>query len=308
MVGDGHTIYYRTHGQGRPALILHGGPGGGMDEHSLASYDLSKWMVVQFDQRGCGKSRPFGSIQHNTTWDLVKDIEGLRQHLGIEKWFVSGGSWGTTLALAYAETHPSRVTGLLLRGSWLGDSDSMKWLYEKGGASEVFPDAWRGFLSVLPARLHAAPWRDIIKYYHTKLNGPDAQRYADAWWKWEADVSQLIPVKDDTSTKGALALARLENHYFLNNCWLKEGQLLKGASKLKKIPITMVHGRYDMVCPISGAMALREALPHANLVIIPDAGHSSREPGIRRALLYTTEWLLHRNTHCKSRTRKRHRD
>lgn len=308
MVGDGHTIHYRTHGRGRPALILHGGPGGGMDTHSVKAYDLTKWMVVQFDQRGCGMSSPFGSIEHNTTWKLVEDIEILRFHLGIEKWFVSGGSWGTTLALAYAETHPNRVTGLMLRGTWLGDSDSMKWLYEKGGVSEVFPDVWQGFISVLPARLHTAPWRDILAYYHAKLNGPDAQRYADAWWKCEADISQLLPVKDDTSTKGALALARLENHYFVNDCWLKEGQLLKGASKLKKIPITMVHGRYDMVCPISGAMALREALPHATLVIVPDAGHSSLEPGIRRALRQTTEQMLRKHSKHRNTRKRRHRD
>jgi proline iminopeptidase len=277
-----------------------------MDHHSVKAYDLKKWRVIQFDQRGCGHSTPFGTIDHNTTWDLVADMEKLREHLHIDKWFISGGSWGTTLALAYAETHPERVTGLLLRGTCFCDEESMKWLYEEGGASEVFPDSWeRRFLSVLPPRLHHKGWKEICAYYHKMLNGPSPQRYANAWWGWEGDISQLIPVPDDTTPKDAVALARLENHYFVNGCWLKEGQLLKNAHKLRSIPITMVHGRYDMVCPITAAYALKDALPHSRLVVVPNAGHSSYEPGIRRELRRATEKMF---TNRRSTRKQRHKE
>lgn len=278
-VSGGHELYYEIHGKGRPAIFLHGGPGGGMDKLILKTYDLTKWCVVLYDQRGCGKSRPFGSLDNNTTWDLVEDIETLRTHLGVPSWFVSGGSWGTTLAFAYAETHPERVTGLLLRGVCFCDDASFRWLYQAGGASEIYPDSWKGFLAVLPPRLHTANWKTIMRYYQKKLKGNDAQRYAAAWWGWEQSVSYFRPRKDDTSPKEAIALALLENHYFVNGCWLKPNQIYNNLSKLKDIPITVVHGRYDLVCPISASFLMKEALPHTVLQITPDGGHGLREPG-----------------------------
>lgn len=301
-VSDGHTIYYETYGNklGRPAIVLHGGPGGGSNPKMTKIYDLTKWFVVLFDQRGCGKSTPFLKLEHNTTWDLVEDIEALRKHLHIKKWFVSGGSWGTTLALIYAETYPSSVTGLLLRGVCLGNNQTNQWLYEKGGASEIYPEGWKIFTSVLPKQLHDKKWTEIAKYYHTKLKGPDAQRYADAWWGWESSVSHLIPEKDTTSPKDSLAIAIIENHYFVNNYWLKEGQIIKNIHRIKHIPITIVHGRYDVVCPITQAFEIKEALPHTKLNVVIKAGHAGAHPGIMRALRQATNAIVK-----KSGTRKK---
>jgi proline iminopeptidase len=261
-------------------------------------YDLKKWYVVLFDQRGCGKSRPFLDLHHNTTWDLVEDIEALREHLEITKWFVSGGSWGTVLALVYAETHPKRVTGLLLRGVCLGDNKANQWLYEKGGVSEIYPEGWAMFTAVLPKRLRDKNWREIARFYHKKLHSTDAQRYADAWWGWESSVSQLIPQKDTTPPDQALALAIIENHYFVNNCWLKEGHILQHIQRLKHIPITIVHGRYDVVCPITHAFEIKRALPHTKLRIVTEAGHASSHPGIKKELRRAT------NEKNRNRTRK----
>jgi len=307
-VSGGHSIYYETHGTGKPVVILHGGPGGGIQHTTLSLYDLTKWRVVLFDQRGCGKSTPFGSIEHNTTWDLVEDIEALRCHLGVDSWCVSGGSWGTTLALAYAETYPSRVTGLLLRGLCFCDDDSFRWLYEKGGASEIFPDRWDSFVSVLPERLRHAGWKDIARFYHKKLNGPSPQKYVKAWWGWEFAVSRLIPDKhDSTSTNEALALARLENHYFVHDCWFTKDQLLRGLGALRHIPITIVHGRYDLVCPISASFEVKKTLPHTKLIVIPDAGHASIEPGTKRMLKRVIRNMIKHTTRSKPRNTLRKR-
>ena len=293
-VSGGHEIYYETHGNkhGRPAIALHGGPGGGSSYAMTKIYDLKKWFVVLVDQRGCGKSRPFLKLEHNTTWDLVEDIEALRNHLGITKWFVSGGSWGTTLALVYAEAHPSYVTGLLLRGVCLGNEQTQRWLYEKGGVSEIYPEGWKWFTSVLPTRLHNKGLREIIRYYHTKLHGSDAQRYADAWWGWESSVSCLIPRKDTTSPKRALALAIIENHYFMHDCWLKEGHIMRNIHRLRHIPITIVHGRYDVVCPITQAFDIKRALPHTKLHVVTEAGHASFHPGIKQGLRMATNLIV----------------
>lgn len=281
-VSGGHQIYYEVHGKGRPAVYLHGGPGGGLDRTVIKTFDLTKWCVLLFDQRGCGKSTPFGSLTQNTTWDLVEDIEALRCELGFESWFVSGGSWGTTLALAYAQTHPSRVTGLLLRGVCFCDEVGLRWMFEAGGASEIYPDGWNAFLSVVPKRLHGADWKTIVRFYQKKLQGAEAQRYANVWSQWENCISYLLPHKDDFSPKQTLAVSLLENHYFANGCWLKKDQLKKGLSKLRGIPITIVHGRYDLVCPISAAFAMKEALPQTRLLVTPDAGHAMKEPGTFR--------------------------
>ena len=303
-VTNGHTIYYEVHGKGRPALALHGGPGGGMQHSMLAPFDLTKWRVVLFDQRGCGKSTPFGSLAHNTTWDLVDDIEALRVHLGVETWFVSGGSWGSTLALAYAEKHPSKASGLLLRGLCLCDEASFRWLYEQGGASEVFPDAWSGFIDVLPMNLRMKGWRSIAKYYQRKLKGKEAQRYANAWWNWESAISFLRPRNDDTTAKERISLSTIENHYFVNDCWLKKNELLHGLDALRHIPITIVQGRYDMVCPMSGAYAVKKALSHVRLLIVPDAGHASIEPGTKKALSETLRSYSRRSYSRRSYSRR----
>ena len=291
-VSGGHIIYYQTYGKGRPAVVLHGGPGGGMQKSALTSYDLNKWFVVMFDQRGCGKSvysESVGPLENNTTWDLVEDIEALRKLFKFEKWFVSGGSWGTTLALAYAEKYPSRVTGLLLRGVCLCDESSFKWQYEEGGASRVFPETWKNFIAVLPPTLKKAGWFQIAKYFQKKLQSREKRKYAKAWWEWELSTSYMKQRPDDSTPKEELDISRLENHYFVNKCWLKEGQLLKNIQKLKHIPITIVHGRYDMVCPINQAYAIKRALPHTKLIIIPNEGHSSTQPGIKRALRRATK-------------------
>jgi len=303
-VSGGHQIYYEMHGQGRPTVILHGGPGGGMATSILSTFDLKQWCVVLFDQRGCGKSKPFGSLVHNTTWDLVEDIEALRCYFGFNRWFVTGGSWGTTLALVYAEKYPSRVTGLLLRGVCFCDDASFRWLYQHGGASEVYPDAWKGFLSVLPKRLHSAGWKAIMRYYQKKLQGPDALLYARAWSTWESDVSYLMPQHDKTPPKELLSTALLENHYFMNNCWLTRDQILRGLYKLRHIPFTIIHGRYDMVCPISAAYAIKDALPHVTLHVTPNAGHSFSEPGTKRRSKEMTRIMRRawpRRTHKKTR-------
>jgi proline iminopeptidase len=301
-VSDGHSIYYETYGTrtGKPAVVLHGGPGGGSHPDMAKIYDLKKWYVVLFDQRGCGKSKPFLKLEHNTTWDLVADIEALREYLDIPRWFVSGGSWGTTLALVYAITNPTKVTGLLLRGVCLGNQATQRWLYEKGGASEIYPEGWKLFTSVLPLRLHDKGWKEIALYYQKKLKSADAQRYADAWWGWESSVSRLIPQKDTTPPKTCLALAIIENHYFVHDCWLKEGYILQNIKKLRHIPITIVHGRYDVVCPITQAFDIKRALPHTKLHVVLKAGHAAAHPGIRKELRRATNQVIK-----KSGTRKK---
>jgi proline iminopeptidase len=284
QVSGGHSIYYELHGtiNGRPAVVLHGGPGGGIQAHMHKIYDLKKWCVLLFDQRGCGKSTPFGSTYKNTTWDLINDIESLRSMCGFDKWFVSGGSWGTTLGLAYAQTYPTKVTGMLLRGLCLSDSESFNWLYEKGGASQVYPDAWKIFTDVMPVGLCDKGWRKIMKFYHKKLNNPSetvVKRYANAWWGWESAISRLYPKDNAMTEKETIAIARLENHYFVHDAWLKDKELLRGLKKMGGIPITIVHGRYDMVCPIVQAFMVKAILPGVKLVVVPDAGHSGTDPG-----------------------------
>ena len=294
-VTGGHTIYYEVYGPQKPStvplLLIHGGPGGGIQRANIHLYN--KFQVITFDQRGCGKSTPFGSLKNNTTWDLVEDIEALRKHLGIDKWFVSGGSWGTTLGLVYAETHPERVRGLLLRSVCLIDSMSNKWLYQRGGASEIYPEEWASFVGVLPPRLREAGWRDIMRYYQKNLQGRDAMKFARAWWGWEHAVSFLHPRKDDTPDSEILSLALIENHYFAHNCWIDEGQIIRDAHRLKGIPIVTVHGRYDMVCPNKGSFDLRAAAPQTKNLLV-HGGHAGSEPGTLAgqkkaiAMLYST--------------------
>jgi len=275
-VTGGHTIYFEVYGPSTkpPLLLIHGGPGGGIQRGSIGLY--KKFHVITFDQRGCGKSTPFGSLKNNTTWDLIEDMEALRKHLGVEKWFISGGSWGTTLGLLYAETHPERVKGMLLRSVCLIEDMSNQWLYERGGASEIYPEAWSSFVGVLPLRLQGAGWREILRYYQKKLHGSEAMKFARAWWGWEHAISFLHPRKDDTPDSEVLSLTLIENHYYVHNCWMDEGQILRDAHRLKGIPIVAVHGRYDMMCTNNESLSLKAVAPQTK-ILLTEGGHAGPE-------------------------------
>jgi proline iminopeptidase len=297
-VGDGQRIYWETSGnpEGKPVVFLHGGPGGGTNPYQRRVFDPAKYRIVLFDQRGCGKSTPHASapeadLATNTTWHLVADIEKLREHLGIDSWQVFGGSWGSSLALAYAETHTDRVSELVLRGIFTLRQVELDWFYE-GGASAVFPDLWEGFLEPVPVDERGK----LIRAYSKLLNDPDPAVHepaAVAWSRWESSTITLLPNADNvarfTEPSYAVAFARIENHYFMNGGWWEEGQLLRDAGKLATIPTVIVQGRYDMCTPPMTAWALAEAMPHAELKMIPDAGHAFDEPGILDALIEATD-------------------
>jgi len=283
----GHTMYYETHGtqSGKPVVILHGGPGGGMVHALLKHFNHKKWHIVMFDQRGCGKSTPYGleSLKHNTTNDLVSDIERLRNHLKIPQWFVFGGSWGTTLGIVYAETHPEKVTGLLLRSVCLIKPCEQTWLYG-GGAGQIYPKEWQKFISIIEPP-HTA--KHITAEYRKLLTDPNKQvrqHAAKLWSDWEEAVSFLTPRPPSKAMEKIEAVSILENHYFYHNAWLTPNQLIKNAYRLANIPITIVHGRYDVVCPINASYEFKQAAPHAKFITVPDAGHASSEPGTKKAL------------------------
>jgi len=293
-VSDVHTIYWEESGNpnGKPAVFLHGGPGGGSDPKVRRFFHPEKYRIVVFDQRGCGKSTPYASLEANTTWDLVSDAEKVREHLEIDTWQVFGGSWGSTLALAYAGKHPDRVTELVLRGIFLLRKKEIDWFYQEG-ASILFPDAWEPYLAHIPE----AERGDLVTAYHKRLTSEDpAVRLAAAkiWSGWEGATSKLLP---DASFSGhyeedefALAFARIEAHYFHNKGFFEtDGQLLRDAGKIRNIPGVIVQGRYDVVCPIFSAWALHRAWPEADLIISPDAGHSAWEPPNSRALVAATD-------------------
>jgi proline iminopeptidase len=285
-----HTLWYEESGnpEGVPVVFLHGGPGGGTGPNMRRFFDPAHYRIVLFDQRGCGRSTPRAELAANTTWDLVDDIERLRVHLGIERWFVFGGSWGSTLALAYAERHPERVHGLVLRGIFLLRRFELEWFYQSG-ASLVFPDLWEDFLAPIPEVERG----DLISAYHRRLTGEDpAARLAAAraWARWEARTSFLRGNADYVASfdddAHALEFARIESHYFVNGGFLEtEDQLLRDAHRLAGIPGVIVHGRYDLVCPLRSAWDLKRAWPAADLRIVPDAGHSAFEPGNTAALV-----------------------
>ena len=280
-VGQGHTMYYETHGnpRGRPVVVLHGGPGGGLQRFILQLFDLKQWFVILYDQRGCGKSTPRLELKDNTTWHLVDDMETLREHLKIETWVIYGGSWGTTLALAYASKHLDRASAFILRGICLFTDEENRWLFEKGYASETNPQAWANV--VRPLRKGT---RKLIMPYHRLLASAKTRKTASrAWTKYEADMSFLNPQPFKANPKSDEESAVLETHYFVHNAWLTPSLLLKAAKKIK-VPVVLVHGRYDMVCPVSSATYLKEAIPHAKLYLIPNAGHATREKGIFRKL------------------------
>ncbi|HET9658713.1 MAG TPA: prolyl aminopeptidase [Thermomicrobiales bacterium] len=287
--GDGHTIYIEQSGNpaGKPVVFLHGGPGGGTNPRQRQLFDPEAYHIILFDQRGCGRSTPHASVENNTTWHLVADTERIREALGIEKWQVFGGSWGSTLALAYAETHPDRVTELVLRGIFMLQPYELAWFYQEG-ASYIFPDVWEGYLAPIPAEER----RDLMTAYHRRLFGDDEAAQleaARAWSLWEWSTSALIPEVEGGTDDKCLAFARIENHYFVNKGFFDtEDQLLANANRLSDIPTVIIHGRYDVICPVRNAWELHKAMPHAELRIIPDAGHSMAEPGITDALIEAT--------------------
>jgi len=288
-------MYWKERGNpdGQVAVILHGGPGGALEEAVPSrSFDLTKWRVIQYDQRGCGRSTPTGleGLKANTTWHLVADIECLREHLGIEKWLVFGGSWGSTLALAYAEKHPERVSGLVIRGIYLGYPSENDWLYKEGGASQMNPAGWDQFASVAKG----SKAKNLTRAYHRLLHSPKRvtrKAAAKAWTRWEHSISFLQGRPDRSTEAEQENMAVLENHYFSHNCWLKKGQLLANAKKLAKIPTTIVQGRYDLVCPPASAYRLKASIPHATLVMTT-AGHAGSEPETNAALRKATDEML----------------
>ena len=289
-----HTIHFEECGnpRGKPLVFLHGGPGGGIEPFYHRYFDPKKWRIVLHDQRGCGRSTPFSELRENTTWNLVADIEKLREHLDIDRWVVFGGSWGSTLSLAYAETHPDRCKALVLRGIFLLRRSELLWFYQ-AGASEIFPDAWEQYLAPIPSRERG----DMMKAYYKRLTSPDRrvrQKAARAWSIWEGSTSKLFfdpaLVKKFGGGKFADAFARIEAHYFVNGGFMRpDDQLLRDVRKIRRIPGVIVQGRYDVVCPIRSAWDLHRAWPEAKLVIVPNAGHSMTEPGIRSALIEETE-------------------
>jgi len=293
-VSDLHTLFWEESGnpEGKPVVLLQGGPGGGTDPKQRRFFDPDRYRIVLFDQRGCGKSTPHACLEDNTTWTLVSDIEALRRHLGIERWQVFGGSWGSTLALAYAQAHPDRVSELVLRGIFLLRAQELRWFYQHG-TSELFPDAWEDYLAPIPEAERA----DLIAAYHARLTSDDPkvrQEAARAWSVWEARTSFLLPKEDHVQRSAgdafSLAFARIECHYFVNRGFLAhEDQLLDDVSKIRHIPAVIVQGRYDVVCPATSAWALHRRWPEADLKIIDDAGHSGYEPGILRALVAATD-------------------
>ncbi|WP_374212582.1 prolyl aminopeptidase [Rhodococcus tibetensis] len=297
-VGDGQQVYWELSGNpaGKPVVFLHGGPGGGTDPVYRQFFDPTVYRIVLFDQRGCGRSTPHvadgADLSVNTTDRLISDIELLRSHLGVERWQVFGGSWGSTLALAYAQKHPLRVTELILRGIFLLRRSEVDWYYN-GGAAHLFPELWEEFLAPVPEQERDG---DLVEAYHRLLHAADpevATRAAIAWSAWEGATSSLLPkperVAESSEPRFALAFARIENHYFHHRGFLAEGQLLRDAATLEGIPGVIVQGRYDVVCPATSAWALHRAWPGSQLDIVGDAGHSAMEPGIVDRLVSATD-------------------
>jgi len=292
-VGDGHSVYWERFGTkgAKPAVFLHGGPGGATGPNNRRLFDPARYDVMMFDQRGCGKSTPHASIEANTTWHLVADIERLREMMGVETWLVFGGSWGSTLALAYAETHPERVSELVLRGVYTLTKAELDWYYQFG-VSEMFPDKWERFQAPIPENER----HEMMAAYRRRLTGTNREeqlRCAVAWSSWEGETITLLPNPDYSDhfydPEFALAFARIENHFFVHAGWLEEGQLLRDAVKLRDIPGVIIHGRYDMPCPAKYAWQLHKAWPKADFHLIEGAGHAYLEPGILDQLIRATD-------------------
>lgn len=293
-VSDLHEIYFEECGNpaGKPALVLHGGPGGGISAFLRQGHDPARYRIILFDQRGCGQSTPHASLEANTTWDLIGDIEKLRAHLGLERWQVVGGSWGSTLALAYAITHPKQVTELVLRGIFMIRKAEIDWFYQSG-ASQLFPDAWEKFLAPIPKHERG----DLVKAYHKRLSGPDGPEKsacAQAWSRWEGTTISLLPnlarAEAFASDHFAAAFAAIECHYFSHGGFFgRDDWILSNARDLKDIPGVIIHGRYDVCTPLQNAWDLHKAWPGADLQIIADAGHTGTEPGIADAMVQATD-------------------
>lgn len=292
-VGDGHTIYWERVGTrgAKPAVFLHGGPGGGISPKHRRLFDPAFYDIILFDQRGCGRSTPHAELEANTTWHLVADIERLREMCGFDKWLVFGGSWGSTLALAYAERHPEHVSELVLRGVYTLTKAELAWYYQFG-VSEMFPDKWERFLAPIPEGERS----DLMMAYRRRLTADDKAvqlEAARAWSLWEGETITLLPEPETSDKFGeddfAIAFARIENHFFVHAGWLEEGQLIRDAGRLKGIPGVIVHGRYDMPCPLRYAWELAKAWPDAELHIIEGAGHAYSEPGILDQLIRATD-------------------
>lgn len=295
-VSDLHTLYFEEVGNpnGKPVVYLHGGPGAGISSKSRRFFDPAFYRIILLDQRGSGKSTPYGELTDNTTWDLVADIEEMRRHLGIDRWLVFGGSWGSTLALAYAVRHPQIVQGLVLRGIFLCRSSEIHWFYQEG-ASHIFPDAWQDYLKPIPPEERG----DLVGAYYRRLtrpNSPEEQLEAAlAWCVWEATTAALIPnpqkIAEAANPEHVLSFAPIECHYMQYRAFMPSDDYLIAeiTDKLQNIPCRIVQGRYDLVCPIQTAWELSRALPHAELQVVPDAGHSSFDPGMTTRLIQATE-------------------
>jgi len=293
-VSDVHELHYeicgKKEGYSQTAVFVHGGPGGGVSDYNRQYFNPDKYRLILFDQRGCGKSTPYSCLQDNTTWHLVEDMEKLRKHLGIKRWVVFGGSWGSTLAIAYAQKYPDTVKALILRGIFTLRRKELLWFYQDG-ASFMFPDFWDKYLEPIPVVERG----DLMSAYHRRLTGDNAEvrkKCAEAWTLWEMGTSRLF-VDPDLLARGvniADAFARIECHYFVNGGFFEyEGQLIEEATKISHIPTVIVQGRYDVVCPAVSAWDLHKKMPKSELKIIPDAGHSAKEPGIVDELIKATD-------------------
>jgi len=292
-VDDLHTLYIEESGnaQGIPVLFIHGGPGGGTNSVNRCFFDPDKYRIILFDQRGCGLSTPHAELKDNTTAHLISDIEKIREHLNIDEWLLFGGSWGSTLSLLYAESYPERVSGMILRGIFLCRDQDIQWFYQKG-ASAIFPDYWKEYQKIIPPQERS----EMLQAYYKRLTSDNEiarMSAAKAWSVWEGRCSTLDPNNDLVDHFAdphiALAMARIEAHYFINKAFIEPDQIIRNADKIQHIPTVIVHGRYDVVCPIEQAFALHEVLPQTELHIVRDAGHSALEPGNTDNLIKATQ-------------------
>ncbi|MCW5589827.1 MAG: prolyl aminopeptidase [Legionellales bacterium] len=299
-VGKIHQLYIEESGEptGLPVLFLHGGPGFGCSDQSRRFFDPMIYRIIAFDQRGCGRSTPYGSIEENTTQDLIQDIEKIRELLNIDRWIIFGGSWGATLGLAYAETYPEKVMGLILRGVFLNREQDIHWIY-RDGMNHMFPDFWEDFISHIPK----AEQHDLIQANYIRVTGKDdlmRMTAAKAWALWEARCATLDPspqlLEELSDPKRAVPFARISCHYFKNHLFLEPNQILQNIAAIQKIPGIIVHGRYDMLTPLEHAWELHKAWPSSQLNIIRDAGHAAAEPAIVDALVRATKSMAHRYT------------
>lgn len=295
-VDEIHELYVEESGtnEGVPVVFLHGGPGASCEASHRRYFDPEQYRIILFDQRGCGKSRPHASLRDNTTQYLINDLERIRTELNVDQWVVFGGSWGSTLALAYAEAHPERVLGLILRGIFLCRQQDIDWFYQ-GGTARLFPEAWQDFMHPIPEDERD----DLIKAYYRRLTGEneiERMSAAKAWSIWEGTTATLQPNRSVLDYFAdphlALSIARIESHYFINQCFMRENQLLEEIDKIQDIPGFIVHGRYDVICPIDQAIDLHEAWPKSQLKVIASAGHAVSEPGITQALVESTSQML----------------